>query len=99
MQKKRMISCLLACCLLLALLSPVAGYAKRSQDIDSNLININTASLEELTRLPRIGQKVAARIITYRADHGAFKNTEDLKAVRGIGDKVFEKIRPLIAAK
>ena len=98
MQKKRIISSLLACCLLLAWLSPV-GYAKAKQDINTGLININTASIEEFTRLPRIGQKVAQRIVSYRDDHGPFKKTEDLKAVRGIGDKVFEKIRPLIATK
>jgi len=98
MHKKRIISSILACCLLLAWLSPV-GYAKSKQDINKNLININTASIEEFTQLPRIGQKVAKRIISYRDDNGPFKKTEDLKAVRGIGDKVFEKIRPLIAAK
>ena len=98
MYQKRIIGSLLACCLLLAWLSPV-GYAKPRQDIDNNIININTASVEEMTQLPRIGQKVAERIVTYRDNHGPFKKTEDLKAVRGIGDKVFEKISPLIGIK
>ena len=92
------ISCLLACCLLIAWVSPVV-YAKPQQPGQANLININTASIEELATLPRIGEKVAQRIVSYRNDHGPFKKTEDIKAVRGIGDKVYKKIQPLIAAK
>jgi len=59
-------------------------------------ININTASLAELQTLPRIGPKVAQRIIDYRTQNGPFKKPEDLMKVRGIGEKVFNQIKDLI---
>jgi competence protein ComEA len=59
-------------------------------------IDINKASSEELVQLPRIGQKMAERIVQYRQEHGPFKTVEDLKGVKGIGDKVLEQLRPSI---
>ena len=59
-------------------------------------VNINTASLTELQTLPRIGPKVAQRIINYRKEHGPFKRVEDIMKVRGIGEKTFLRIRDLI---
>jgi competence protein ComEA len=59
-------------------------------------ININTATLEELDGLPGIGPTLAQRIIDYRNENGAFKQSEDLKKVRGIGDSVFGQIKDLI---
>ena len=55
-------------------------------------ININTALAQELTALPGIGLIMAERIIEYREDHGKFKTPDDLKKVKGIGDKKFEEI-------
>ena len=43
-----------------------------------------------------MGQAVAKRIVLYRQENGPFKKVEDLKSVRGIGDKVFDQIRPSI---
>jgi len=59
-------------------------------------VNINTASLTELQTLPRIGPKVAQRIINYRKEHGPFKRVEDIMKVRGIGEKTFLRIKDLI---
>ncbi len=59
-------------------------------------ININTASLEELQTLPRIGPAIAQRIIDYRKEHGPFKKIEDLLKVQGIGERVFEQIKDRI---
>lgn len=59
-------------------------------------ININTASATELEKLPRIGPKMAQRIITYRTQHGPFRRKEDLMKVKGIGKKTFEKLKDLI---
>ena len=84
--------------LLLSWLSPV-GFAKSGMSTGKAGTNINTATLEELIQLPRVGQKVAERIIQHRKDHGVFKTVEDLKTVRGIGDKVFEQIRPMISVR
>lgn len=59
-------------------------------------ININTASLAELQKLPRIGPKVAQRIIDYRKEHGKFKKAEEIMKVRGISEKTYKKIKDLI---
>lgn len=59
-------------------------------------ININTANLEELQTLPRIGPAIAQRIIDYRKEHGPFKRIEDLLKVQGIGERVFEQIKDRI---
>ena len=62
-------------------------------------ININTASLEELQELPRIGAAMAKRIIDYRLANGRFQTAEDLMNVKGIGSKTFLKLKDLISVK
>jgi competence ComEA-like helix-hairpin-helix protein len=58
--------------------------------------NINTATAEELEKLPGIGRALAARIISYREQYGSFRRAEHLLIVRGIGDRRFRRLRPLI---
>lgn len=56
-------------------------------------ISLNKASKNELLELPGVGPAVADRIIADRREHGPFKHVEDLKRVKGIGSKKFEKLR------
>jgi competence ComEA-like helix-hairpin-helix protein len=62
-------------------------------------ININTASAEELEKLPGIGKALAARIIEHREKYGPFRRPEHLIIVRGISDKRFRTLRNLITAE
>lgn len=59
-------------------------------------VNLNSASAADLERLPGIGPATAARIVEYRQKNGAFKKIEDLMNVRGIGEKTFLSLKPLI---
>lgn len=59
-------------------------------------INLNTATVEELTTLPGIGQARANSILTYRSEKGGFRSVEELKEIEGIGDKMFERIKDQI---
>lgn len=59
-------------------------------------ININTASAEELTSLPGIGDVLAGRIVSYREQYGSFLSTEELMDVTGISEKSYERIREYV---
>lgn len=61
-----------------------------------SLLNINTATAEELQTLPSIGPQMAKRIVLYRKENSDFKSVDDLIGVKGIGEKTLEKIRPFI---
>ncbi|MFQ6069420.1 MAG: ComEA family DNA-binding protein [Candidatus Aminicenantales bacterium] len=62
-------------------------------------ININTASATELQKLPRVGEKIARRIIEFRKENGQFKKVEEIMKVKGIGEKTFKKIKDFITVK
>lgn len=80
--------------------APQTATGTRSKDVSSPsttaLININTASVEELETLPRIGPSRAQDVITYRMENGPFAHIEDLQNVAGIGPATFKDIAPLI---
>ncbi len=78
---------------LVALVSFMGGLAGAEEQAK---ININTATAEELSILKGIGEKKAASIMEYRENHGHFTKIEDIKNVKGIGDKIFEEIKDSI---
>ena len=76
---------------------PQIGEVRSSGETKSNIININTATIEQLDTLPGIGKGLAERIIKHRETKGNFTKIEDIKNVAGIGVKKFENIKDLIA--
>ncbi len=68
-----------------------------SVDENPDLLNINTASAEELQTLPSIGPQTAQKIIKYREEHGDFTSVDALTGVKGIGEKTLEKLKPYIS--
>lgn len=60
-------------------------------------IDINTATAEELTALPGIGEVLAGRIVSYREQYGFFLSTEELMDVAGISEKKYEAIKEYVA--
>ena len=62
----------------------------------TDLINLNTADMYQLCKLEGIGESVAADIISYRTQYGAFTNIDQLKNVDGVGDAKFDKIKDKI---
>ena len=82
-QRKRFLTFCLVMALMVALVP-----ALMAQEIEK--VNINEASVEELTKLKRIGPKIAQRIVEYREKNGPFETPEDIMNVKGIGPKTFE---------
>jgi competence protein ComEA len=73
---------------------PISG-GEKSGGIEM-LVNINTATAEELETLPRIGPTMAQRILTYREANGSFDTIEDIQKVPGIGPTTFEGLKDMI---
>jgi competence protein ComEA len=74
---------------LIAMQTPVA-FA------DDNLVNINSASAAQLATLKGLGDVKAQAIVEHREKNGPFKSVDDLKQVKGIGDKLLAKLRPQV---
>lgn len=72
----------------------ITGTADCSQP--SGVVNINTASSEELQLLPRVGPALAGRIIEFREANGPFRSVDEILAIKGIGERSFEKLEPWI---
>lgn len=63
------------------------------------MVNINTASKEELESLPGIGESIATRIVNYRKENGKFSKIEDIQNVSGIGEAKYNNIKNYITVK
>ena len=61
-----------------------------------DVVNLNTATATQIATLPGIGEKAARLIIEYRDKNGGFKKIEELMNVKGIGEKSFLKLKPLV---
>jgi comEA protein len=70
--------------------------AKSKLTTSRRAININTATKAQLINLPGIGPSLADRILAYRAINGQFTSVDELRKVKGIGEKKFAQIRPLV---
>lgn len=68
-------------------------------EADSVLINLNTASLEELCALEGISTVTASAIIEYRTKNGRFESTEELKNIKGIGEVKYKNISPYVVTE
>ena len=69
---------------------------KKKQELKEKSINLNNASLEELTMLPGVGVKTAQNILAYRKASGGFNNIEELMEVEHIGESKFNKIKKYV---
>ena len=77
----------------------VTGAAAETADSAAGVVNINTAKAEQLQLLPRIGPALSERIISFREANGVFESTDELVAVKGIGDKSYESLKPYVTVK
>jgi competence protein ComEA len=71
----------------------LVGTADAAKPAPAGKVNINTASVQQLTTLPGVGEKLAARIVDYRQKNGGFKSASDLMNVQGVGEKNFARIQ------
>lgn len=79
---------------------PVEGWAEAPGPRDNHSgmtsIDLNRATAGELDELPGVGPVLAGRIIAHRERHGPFRHPEELLAVRGIGPRLFARLRPRV---
>ena len=66
---------------------------------DTGIVNINTATKEELMKLPGIGESKAKSIISYREKNNGFNSIEEIKKVEGIGDNLYAQIEKVITTQ
>lgn len=91
--------------LLLLSISTIQPYIVKAEATETvsrseiSVVNINSASADEMASVPGLGEKKSQAIVKFREKHGPFARVEDLKKVDGIGDKLFEKIRQYVTVK
>jgi len=78
-----------------SLLSTGVAFAA-AKPAPTGKVNLNTANAEQLTVLPGVGPKLAARIVEHRQKSGSFKTVQELLNVKGIGEKNFAKLQSFL---
>jgi len=78
------------------ILAPPSAAGSISPPQNEGRIDVNTASVEELQRLPGVGPALASRIVEHRRKHGPFKRPQDIVIVRGMSAKLYRRIAHLI---
>jgi competence protein ComEA len=97
---KRFIALLfLATCLTCAAPGISRAAHEQSSAAAMAVINVNTATVQELQGLPGVGAATAGNIVDFRSAHGKFASVENLLQVKGIGKKTLEKIRNLVTVE
>ncbi len=71
----------------------IAGNSAVSTKLKTERVDLNRASVAQLSALPGIGEQKARAIIDYRSKNGHFSTVEDLLQVKGVGEKLLEKIK------
>jgi competence protein ComEA len=71
--------------------------AQRREPADTAVLDLNRAGAAELDALPGIGPVLARRIVEFRRQHGPFRRVEELRAVRGVGPRLLERLKPRVS--
>lgn len=77
----------------------VGSMAFADNNTGQGAVDLNTATVKELSALPGIGKKRAQAIIAYRTEHSKFESVEELGKIEGIGKKTFDKIRERVVVE
>ncbi len=85
--------------LVLAAAIPALAVEDHGTTAAQTVVNVNTATVEQLQSLPGIGGVTAERIVAYRTQNGPFATVDDLVKVKGVGSKVLEKVRAQIVLR
>jgi competence protein ComEA len=83
-------------CLMLAVIAAVMVGSVAESGEATGVVNINTASSEQLELLPRVGPALAGRIVEFRDANGPFQSVDEIVAVKGIGERSFEMLEPYL---
>jgi competence protein ComEA len=75
---------------------PVQSATTPAKSAPAVVVNLNTATAADLEKLPGVGPAMAQRIVEYRQKNGEFKKIEDLMNVKGVGERSFLRLKPLI---
>jgi len=77
-------------------LKTASGFQSKAKPTIDSPIDLNKATMDDLTALPGVGKTTAQRIIDFRESNSMFTSIEDLLKIKGIGQKKFEKIKPFV---